>query len=170
MGRFFFTGMLMCVLCIACKDDRQDNKAQGLLVKIQAAYHIKVLFQQQGYNGDSTINIDSAIVQSGLDTLRFNFPAGNERVFLITLQGTGIHIPVINDSKNVELYYNYATRRYGFTNSAASTSLQQLGYAQVKLATRARMLKEWVDSAGKRNAEPALVKDSLSLLKNMNRD
>lgn len=161
MGKFFLISLACCFLLQSCNEKEANEGKTKVLVSIQAAYHKKIYLQQQPLNDEQAVNLDSGIVQSGLDSFVFYVPKGEERLYAITVAETAVRIPFIIDNNNVEVYYNYATHRYGFKNSPASAQLKEFTDGQVRLAKDVRHVKFFIDSMQKTTQPSSILKDSI---------
>ncbi len=150
------------VLLFTCgRSDSDGGTATVLKVRVQAAYHKKIVLQKHGFNGEQTIDLDSGIVQTGLDTFIFNIPAGEERMYTLNVDDGYATVPYINDSKGAELYYNYSTHKYSYKNSPASDILKFFLDSQLALGRKANVLKFKIDSMQRVQPSSPDLKDSL---------
>jgi thiol-disulfide isomerase/thioredoxin len=164
------TGFCFCVLLFNCTNNAGGAGKTRLVMRVQAAYHKKIILQQHGFNGETPVNVDSGVVQTGLDTFVFTIPEGEERLFTINVAESSIRIPYINDTKNAELYYNYATRRYNVKNSPASEGLKAFFDAQLQLSGKLNILKFRIDSMQKIKPAAVALKDSIEIFNSLNTD
>jgi len=160
--RLCFFIVLACCLWWGCTQHDSNSDKIKIQVTIQAAYHKKIYLQQQVFNGGQPVILDSGVVQSGLDTFVFYVPKGEQQLYAITVAESALRIPFITDSTSIEVYYNYATRRYGFKNSIASNELKQFTDRQIQTAKYTRVLKRFIDSVESKGVPPVFLKDSLA--------
>lgn len=168
---FFLFCFGCCVISLNCKykNDIESSKTK-VLVKIQAAYHQKIYLHKVPFNNEHFINLDSAVIQSGLDSFIFYLPSGEERLYTINVAESNIRIPFINDSKYIEIYYNHATHKYSIQHSAASEELKAFEDEQLNLAKNMRTLKFRIDSLKIKHTNYYLIKDSIAKLNSINAD
>jgi len=169
MRRFFGLCLVYCIVYMACKTRQPGDGQTKVLVSIQAAYHKKIYVQKEGFNGEQTVSLDSAVVQTGLDTFTFYLPKGEERLYFVTIEGTNIRLPFVNDTQNPEVYYNYSTFKFNVKNSPASLQLKQFRDVQYALAKQLRTLKAWLDVMNKTQRGNAAIKDSVEKFNSLNR-
>jgi thiol-disulfide isomerase/thioredoxin len=162
---FFLFSLVYSLGFLNCKNDEGKQDSTKLLVKIQAAYHQKLYLQQQPFNNEKRINLDSAFMQSGLDSFVFYIPSGEQRLFTLTFAESNIRIPIINDAKYIECYYNYATHKCIIKHSPASEELKTFTDEQLSLAKKIRAFKLATDSLQIKKLNS--VKDSIGKFNSM---
>ena len=163
--RIFLKALLLTILLYGgCKSEDNKNGIK-LTVQIDYAYHQKVYLQRVPFNEEKKLLLDSAVVQTGRDTLIFYIPEGNQqRLYNITIDSSDINLPVIADSKDIVLHYNFSTKRYWYKNSPASQSLKNFNDTQIVFAKKMRVLKQRIDSLGARNLPKKLLIDRMNTM------
>ncbi len=164
MNKTILTGLALCLILTDCNNDITENSTK-VLVKIQSAYHQKIYFIREPFNDEQVLKLDSAVMQTGLDSFTFYIPGGTQqRLYALTVAESNIKIPIVNDANEISVYYNYATHRYSYKNSPASQQLKDLTDQQLILAKTMRKLKFVVDSLTAHHASPKIIKDSTAKL------
>jgi len=156
--------LVMVILFGSCKSD-VNRSGKKLTVLVDFAYHQKIYLQRVAFNEEVPLLLDSAVVQTGRDTLSFYIPDGNQqRLYTIAIAQSNIKMPVIADGQDIVLHFNYATKKYWFKNSPASQSLKNFNDTQLALAVHMRLLKKSIDSLVTMHKPVKKLQDSMTNL------
>lgn len=133
----------------------------------KAGYNRRFHMEQVPFNDEKQVTIDCGIAKNNLDSFYCYLPKLEDRVYQINIEGKGIQIPFINDSKEITIFYDAGTGYYNFEHSDASTELKKNSDNQLLLAEKSRRLSVYIDTLKKDESNKKLADSAKKVLDNL---
>ncbi len=109
-------------------------------------FNRKYMVTQPGLNGESELILDSGRAKSNKDSIVVELPSIEVRPYRIVLPEKGLDFYFINDTKEVEVFFNTQLRTWRFNNSPASNVWQDFQGRQTALVEQQHRLRAYIDS------------------------
>ena len=152
--------VIILVFLSACSVKNETK----LTLHIRGAFNRHYYIQNLAFNDDKQVILDSGIGKSNYDSVVFYIPYTEDKAFQLRVEGRDAQTPFINDSKEIDIYYDNTTGTYRVKNSPASILLKNFSDSQSLLINETVKLKTQINSLSLAKKANKRQIDSLTVL------
>ena len=149
--------LMLCLIFLGCtfNSDKHNFRQTEVSVNISTAKNLKAYLIKLSYGNEKRIIVDSQLISSVYDTLKFEVPFESDRQYEIEISKSHKTFDFIPDAKQIKIFINNINGNYVIEGSPASNSLKEFKELQSGLSNK-------IDLINKKNKSQQLITDSLA--------
>jgi peroxiredoxin len=147
-------GAIVFLLFCACT----GGSGHRVIFHLTGALQRQFVIERVGLNDEKPVTLDSGVGRRPRDSFVYHLPPMEPTIYQIRFRGKSFQLPFIYDSSDIDVYYNYTTGEYHFTNSPVSEEWRQFQLEQMRIARQEKQLSGRSDSG--RLLQDSLLRES----------
>lgn len=147
-------------------ETRNETK---VTLHIRGAFNRHFYIQNLAFNDEKQVILDSGIGKSNYDSVVFYIPHIEDKAFQLRVEGREAQTPFINDSNDIDIYYDYTTGNYKVKNSPASILLKNFTDSQKILRQETVLLNTKINNLKQIKAEKRQIDSVQKQLDNLSK-
>lgn len=153
--------IIISLFLISACSTKNETK---LTLHIRGAFNRHYYIQSLAFNDERQETLDSGIAKTNSDSIVFYIPYTEDKAFQLRVEGRDAQTPFINDSKEIDIYYDNTTGTYRVKNSPASILLKNFSDSQSFIMNETVKLKTQINSLSLAKKANKRKIDSLTVL------